>query len=108
MDSTKGMTLQATAHAARQIVTKGFSVKKVQAVFDSPVKVYPSGKRHPGQYRIVGKGICLVGEPVDSNTFRLITVYQDNVLTPPRPDQLQTPEGRAYAERYNAGLGRSN
>lgn len=38
--------------------------------------------------------------------FTVTTLYQDRVLTPPRQDQLDTPEGRRYAERYLKGLGR--
>lgn len=95
-----------TYHAENQIKAKGFSLDDIQAAFSSPEKVYPNGK-YAGQYRVVGNSICLVGQPV-GETFNVITVYEDGVLTPPRPEQLDTPEGRRYAERYNRGLARNN
>jgi Domain of unknown function (DUF4258) len=104
MKSTAGMTIDPTAHALRTMIEKGFSAEVVKATFETPARVYPSGS-HPGQYRVTGNGVCLVGKP-EGDRFVLITVYQDQVLTPPREDQLDTPEGRRYAERYNNGLGR--
>lgn len=106
MKSTEGFMIRTTAHAHEQIMTKGFSFAKVQEVFDNPANVYRSGKKYPNQHRVVGKGLCLVGE-FEGNVFRLITVYRDNVVTPPRPDQLKTAEGQEFARRYAAGLGRS-
>lgn len=98
MISTVGFKLNTTEHARAQIVSKGLSVADVEAAFAAPEKVYPN-KKFAGQYRVVGKGICLVGKP-SNGTFTLITVYEDGKMTPPRPEQLNTPEGRAYAERY--------
>lgn len=104
MNTTEGMTLIYTQHSKRQLQEKGFKMKDVEATFDSPKEVYASGS-HPGQYRVTGNGLCLVGKP-EGNDFVLITVYQDRVLTPPRKDQLDTQEGRRYADRYAKGLGR--
>ncbi len=105
MKSTAGMTLSLTRHACKQAVQKGFTAEAIQECFDNPKKVYPSGS-HPGQYRIVNKDICIVGVPVSETEFRGITMYVNGTLTPPRKDQMNTPEGRRYAERYAKGQGR--
>lgn len=104
MKDTHGMRLTLTRHAVKQAVQKGFSAEAIQDCFDHPKKVYPS-KSHPGQYRIVNEDICIVGVPVDDE-FKGITLYVNGSLTPPRPDQMNTAEGRRYAERYEKGLGR--
>ena len=134
-------TLRLSKHAQRMATEKNFTLETIEKTFRDPTRVYPSGS-HPGQYRITGHGLCLVGLPEkgaperkheiienprskdddqrenDSkddtkmpkdesvNYFTIITIYQDNILTPPRTDQLNTPEGRRYAERYLKGLGR--
>jgi len=169
---------------------KNFSPETIEKTFAEPTRVYPSGS-HPGQWRVTGNGLCLVGIPDDEpaeekkdipalrtpakgtiiqtpgtserpgykapsgyaflsngassygpssrttngttngtttqtttngtstpieemsqkNTkalryFTVITIYQDQVLTPPRADQLNTNVGKRYAERYLKGLGR--
>lgn len=104
MQTTEGMRLRTTRHALRQIAQKGFNPMFVKAAFENPEDIYPSHS-HPGQYRITGEGLCLVGVP-EGDEFVLITVYLDRVLTPPRLDQLVTEAGRRYAERYEKGLGR--
>lgn len=104
MKSTINMTLILTRHAKQQMVEKGFSEQDVYDAFHEPQRVYAS-KSHAGQFRVAGLGICLVGKPKGAE-FVCITMYKDGVLTPPRPDQLNTPEGRRYAERYEKGLGR--
>lgn len=107
MQSTEGFRIHATDHALKQIITKGFSVDTIRQTFESPEKKpYPNGK-YKGQYRVTGNGLCLVGIP-KGRTFTLITVYEDGVMTPPRPDQLETEEGKAYAERYAQGQARQN
>jgi hypothetical protein len=106
MQSTKGFRLHATDHALNQILQKGFAVEKIRETFENPVKLYKNGK-YEGQFRVTGNGLCLVGKP-KGNTFTLITVYEDGVLTPPRPDQLETPEGQAYARKYAEGKARDN
>jgi hypothetical protein len=85
-------------------LAKGFKAEVIKSTFDSPQEIYPS-KSHPGQFRITGNGICIVGEP-EGDKFYGITMYADRVITPPREDQMKTPEGRRYAERYAKGLGR--
>ena len=102
--SVAGLNLEMTQHARKQIVEKGLSQATITAAFNNPERVYPSGS-HPGQIRVTGSGVCLVGV-IECGKFNLITVYEDGVLTPPRADQLNTPEGRRYAERYAANLGR--
>lgn len=96
--------LQLSKHARGQMEQKGFSYTALIAAFAKPTAFYPSAS-HPGQWRLTGRGLCLVGEVVD-DLFYVITVYLDGVLTPPRPDQLSTTEGARYAERFAAGLGR--
>lgn len=104
MESTKGLSLSTTRHSLKVVLSKGFDPETIKRTFNNPREVYPS-RNHPGQYRVTGNGLCLVGEPIGTS-FRLITVYEDKVLTPPRADQLLTEEGRRYAERYAQGLGR--
>lgn len=104
MKSTQGMTLSPSRHALKVMAEKGFDPETVKRTFADPMEVYPSGS-HPGQFRVTGNGLCLVGKP-EGSRFVLITLYADRVLTPPREDQLDTPEGRRYAERYSKGLGR--
>lgn len=104
MDTTAGMTLTPTHHALKTILAKGFTAEQVLEAFNSPEKITPV-TAHPGQYRVCGSGVALVGAP-DGEIFNLITVYEDGTLTPPRADQLDTEEGKRFAERYAAGLGR--
>lgn len=93
-----------TKHALRTILDKGFNADAVKAVHRSPERV-TAVRAHPGQIRLIGRGLALVGE-VRGKDFVLMTVYLDGVLTPPRPDQMSTPEGQRYAQRFNSGLGR--
>ena len=99
---TSDYQLSMTNHAKAQIQSKGFDLSKIEQVYTAPAKVYPSGKRYPHQHRIVGKGLCLVGE-FKNGQFCLVTVYKDRVVTPPRPDQLDTVQGREYAKQYEKG-----
>lgn len=104
MKTTKGYRLKPTTHFLRQALEKGFDGESIKAAFSSPEEVYPSGS-HEGQWRVTGQGLCLVGR-FEGSFFVAITIYADRVLTAPRADQLQTEEGRRYAERYANGLGR--
>jgi hypothetical protein len=45
----------------------------VRETFASPKAVYPS-RKHVGQYRIAGRGIVLVGYPVEDR-FVVVTVW---------------------------------
>lgn len=105
MIEVTGLKLSPTQHALKQILSKGIDGADILSAFANPDRAYPSGAKHPGQTRVTGNGLCLVGK-IEGAVFTLITVYVDGVLTPPRADQLNTPEGRRYAERYNKGLGR--
>jgi hypothetical protein len=98
---TQGYTLDLTPYAIRRAVSKGFKAPQIKACFDDPVEAYPS-KSHPGSFRVRGHGLCLCGYP-EGTVFKVVTMFEDGVITPPRPDQLSTPEGRAYAARYLAG-----
>lgn len=93
-----------TNHAIKMAASKQFDADTILATFNEPVEIYASGS-HPGQHRITGNGICLVGRG-EGSKFLVITVYKDRELTAPREDQLETPEGRRYAERYAKGQGR--
>ncbi|QNN99298.1 hypothetical protein SEA_FAUST_226 [Streptomyces phage Faust] len=98
MENTEGLTLRLTKHARTQMEAKGFKRENIDKMFSKPDRVYPN-RKFPGQFRVAGKGICLIGKPV-GETFLVFTVYEDGVMTPPRKDQLDTPEGKAYAELY--------
>ncbi|AZU97271.1 hypothetical protein SEA_GILSON_226 [Streptomyces phage Gilson] len=98
MESTEGYKLAFTKHAEDQLEKKRVGFLRAREAFENPDKVYPN-KKYAGQFRVVGNGICLIGRPM-GNTFKVFTVYEDGVMTPPRPDQLETEEGRAYAELY--------
>lgn len=98
------LTPRLTAHFKSQVASKGIDPRAIIGALRNPERVYPS-RSHAGQWRVTGNGICVVGKP-EGSEFVLITVYQDGVLTAPRADQLNTVEGRRYAERYANGLGR--
>jgi hypothetical protein len=104
MKSTKGITLSLTKHAKKQAKSKGFPIRNILDMWNGKPRII-SSRSHPGQYRVCGNGICVVGVP-KGRAFVAITVYVDQDLTPPRPDQLATRAGRRYAERYANGEGR--
>lgn len=103
-DTAKGTRLIVSQHARRTIIAKGFDPRDVVAVHAAPSRV-TEVRAHPGQIRLIGRGLALVGK-IEAGRFTLITVYADGVLTPPRADQMNTVEGRRYAERYARGMGR--
>jgi len=86
-----------TNHFVKTVRDKGFDADMVLNTLTNPAEVYPS-KSHPGQWRVTGNGLCLVGKP-EGDTFTLITAYLDRVVTPVRPDQLNTRAGRRFAEQ---------
>jgi len=86
MITTRGYRCTLTRHALQVCVDKGFTLANVRATFSRPSEIYPSGS-HPGQWRNTGHGLCLVGVP-SGDTFTVITLYQDRVITPLRPDQI--------------------
>lgn len=104
MRSTEGVTLSLTKHAKKQAKEKGFCVRNILDMWQKPDRIVAS-RTYPGQYRVCGNGICVVGVP-KGGSFIGITVYTDQDLTPPRPDQLKTRAGRRYAKRYAQGEGR--
>jgi hypothetical protein len=75
-----------TAHAVKVMHEKAFSPDDIAATLRNPSEVYPS-RNHPGQYRITGNGVCIVGRP-EGGTFVIITMYADRIMTALRPDQL--------------------
>lgn len=107
MESTENYTLKLTAHARKQMEAKGFTQESINGMFTAPENIYPN-KKFEGQFRVVGNGICLVGQPMTDRTFLVFTMYEDGVMTPPRADQLDTPEGKAYAKRYEQARAKGN
>lgn len=95
MPQTPG-TPRPTAHFFRTMKQKGFDPQAVVDTLKNPTEVYPS-RSHPGQFRVTGNGVCIVGKP-EGDVFHLITIYADRVVTPVRPDQLRTAEGRRFAQ----------
>ena len=103
---TSDLRLVVTNHARCTMESKGFDPAKVTETFRNP-DYMTSVSKYPDQVRLIGNGLALVGKVNEAErVFVLITLYQDGVLTPPRPDQLTTPEGQRYAARYAQGLGR--
>lgn len=97
-----GTSLELSDHAAKTAKAKMFDIGTIANAFMNPNRVYPNG-RYPGQFRVTGDGLCLVGEVI-GDKFRVVTVYHDGVITPPRKDQLQDSRGGAsYAAHYGAG-----
>lgn len=75
-----------TRHFEKQRMLKGIPNPKIERVLNFPGTVYPSGSKHPDQFRMTGDGICLVVKP-DAERLNLITVYVNTEETPLRPDQ---------------------
>lgn len=96
--STKGYGISIQSHARSMGDEKGFTEAEMVETFAKPERIYPSGS-HAGQHRITGNGLCLVGE-FQGNTFRVVTVYLDGVVTRPRQDQLATSEGKEFNDRF--------
>lgn len=108
MKNTDDYVLKLTKHAKQQVKAKEFSLKEIQTMWCDTPTVQPS-RSYPGQYRVCGGGVCLVGVPKELNgtlTFVVITCYVDGDLTPPREDQLRTRKGKRFAARYAKGEGR--
>lgn len=79
--------LELSRHATQQAITKRINVDAIKSAFTNTSEYYPSGS-HPGQYRMTGAGVCLVGVP-HGDTFFVITLYLDRVITPLRADQIE-------------------
>ena len=87
-----------TRHARDRAAEKGFPLDALAVTFAEPECVYPSGS-HPGQWRVCGNGVCMVGT-VNEEVFTVITVYANRVLTPLREDQLK-PQLSALIAKYS-------
>jgi hypothetical protein len=94
MPQTPGIPV-ATGHFVKTAKDKGFTADQIISTLIEPTEVYPS-RSHPGQFRVTGNGVCIVGKP-EGDKFTLITIYADRIVTPVRPDQMNTPEGRRFA-----------
>lgn len=70
-------------HFRKQMNVKGFTTDQVIGALKNPSKV-TNVSRYPGQKRYCGQGVAVVVAPGN----RLVTVYQDGVVTPLRPDQM--------------------
>lgn len=102
----EGKNVRLTQHVRNQIIAKGFDPEHVRQAIVSPDQTTDVLK-HPGQIRNIAHGVAVVLAPNMRGTeWTAVTVYADGVLTPPRPDQMLTAEGRRYAARYAQGLGR--
>ena len=77
------MVVEITAHAMRQIASKGFDLATVEAVWRNPDYTYPS-HRYPDQHKRVGGGLCLC---CDNSSGRIVTVFVNQTETDLRPDQ---------------------
>lgn len=97
----KTLTPKPSAHFIKTMNYKGFDPQAVVNTLKNPTEVYPS-RSHPGQWRVTGNGVCIVGKP-EGDRFILITIYADRIVTPVRPDQLLTPEGRRFAREGRRG-----
>jgi hypothetical protein len=80
--------IKLTYHAIVTAKSKGFSPVDVLDVANRPASRYPS-KNHPGQYRHTGRGLCCV---ISEDGLKVVTVYQDGIITPLRPEQLERGE----------------
>jgi hypothetical protein len=89
-------TYRLNTHAAKQAAAKGFSQADVLSAANDPHHTYDNG-RYVGQKRHVRAGIVAVVDPVRRV---VITVYQDQCLTPVRSDQMD-----ADALRYGRSVG---
>lgn len=106
MNTFAHLTPSLSKHFLDQMKAKGFDPRAVIEAWKDPERITKVTK-YPGQFRIIGNGVAIVGEPEEATgTFRFITIYLDGVLTPPRADQMNTPEGRRFADRYARGEGR--
>ncbi|KAJ3277719.1 hypothetical protein HK104_003038 [Borealophlyctis nickersoniae] len=90
-----------TNHAMRKDEELGFNLSSIQETFENPTKIRP-GWKYPDSYRVIRDDICLVGVPVKGN-FVVITMYWEDVITPPREDQMNDETGRLYANEYFKG-----
>lgn len=75
-----------TKHANDVVREKSFSKADILRTLKSPDEVYES-RMYAGQWRITGNGLCIVGKP-EGDTFVIITIYLDRVITELRPDQI--------------------
>lgn len=87
-------------HFRKTLIEKKFDGREVAALLKDPEEFYPS-RSHPGQYRVTGRGLCVVGEP-QGERFVLITIYLDGAITPPNPAH-NSEAALQYAERYSSG-----
>ena len=97
------LTPEITRHFLKQVNAKGFDAPTIIRTWHAPSEVYAS-RSHPGQWRITGNGLCIVGKP-EGESFTFITLYEDRVLTAPREDQRDA-AGLRYRERWENGQGR--
>jgi hypothetical protein len=106
MNKFAHLTPSPSQHFIAQMKAKGFDPRDVIAAWKDPERI-TDVRKYPGQYRVIGNGVAIIGEPDETTgVFRFITIYLDGVLTPPRADQMNTPEGRRFADRYARGEGR--
>lgn len=75
-----------TSHAKQQAANKGFTLEQVFLAHTDPDICYPSTQsRFPNQQRHVRDGLVVV---VDATRNMAVTIYENVVETPLRPDQI--------------------
>ena len=85
-----------TRHVIEQARAKGFTPEELHAACYVPSRT-SDVRAHPGQRRFIAGRVVVVAEPIGPGEWCAITCYLDGVVTPVRPDQLNTPEGRRFA-----------
>lgn len=78
MQSTAGMKIVLTNLACKRAAMGGFGADDIRSTFDSPESI-TENRDMPGQYRLVGKGMTLVGIP-EGEKFVVITCFKKKGL----------------------------
>ncbi len=85
-----------TRHALRKIAAiDSLDLQTVLDVLAAPEVTYPS-RRHPGQTKFIGKGVCLV---VDAARETVVTAFTHLETTALREDQRRDRDAVAWASR---------
>lgn len=106
-DEIKHLRPSPTGHFVEKMTSLGIDPDDIVETLRDPDRCYQSGpnSKYPDQWRLTGNGICITAD-ARGRDLVLRTVFMDGEMTPPRPDQLDTEEGREYARRYAMGMGR--
>jgi hypothetical protein len=77
MLNLRNYELVLTKHAIDKLKQKGFTLHLVNETFLRPEQIRASGS-YPGQYKIIGNNIVLIGVPNDRRHFTVVTIYRSN------------------------------